>query len=189
MKKRNSKLEKECKRKDKEIANYKGLFEMVKNYYWKDGRKYARCRECGENWNVGKQQDIRFFVCPDCRRLERMEWKREEKMKEEVLKQPQRIQAICSETGGRFKQGLKKGTTLELRCCLKLFKDFPDGNEDRVSAITAELCSREKERSPGMAIPKGTKKNIHIHYNTSLGENKEAEEESFHPIEDEGVPL
>jgi len=92
-------------------------------------------------------------------------------MKEEVLKQPQGIQAICSETGGRFKQGLKEGTTLELRCCLKLFENFPEGNEDRVSAITAELCQREKEKSPGTAIPKGTHKNLNIHYNTFSTEN------------------
>ena len=32
MKKRNFKLEKKCKRKDKEIANYKGLFEMVRKW-------------------------------------------------------------------------------------------------------------------------------------------------------------
>jgi len=30
MKKKNSTMEKKCKRKDKEIAYYKGLFEMVR---------------------------------------------------------------------------------------------------------------------------------------------------------------
>lgn len=95
-------------------------------------------------------------------------------VKEELLKQPQAVQYLvsCPVSDGNYKPLQQRATKAELRCALRFMEKYPEKNKGRMKAVSAELRRREKEKSPGTAIPEGTKKNIHFKNNTKGGKGK-----------------
>lgn len=41
----------------------------MKKVYYKNGRRYAECIGCGEEWNIAKGQRVfrDGYICPHCR--------------------------------------------------------------------------------------------------------------------------